>query len=115
MIYRLRYGRQGRELARVEADAQYSGMWRIHWPDGVVSDMVNLSRAKDAAMGGCRRVHSDLPHDGRLHWDLDPGQERRDGPRSDFGVSGDTNRMEESRLEDLAQDRNGFGRLVDNG
>jgi hypothetical protein len=24
-------------------------MWRIHAPDGRVSDMVNLSRAKDAA------------------------------------------------------------------
>ena len=35
--------------------------------------------------------------------------------QSDFGVSGDTNRMEESRLGDLAQDRNGFGRLVGNG
>ena len=29
-------------------DKTYKGMYRIHWPDEVVSDMVNLSRAKDA-------------------------------------------------------------------
>jgi hypothetical protein len=24
-------------------------LWRVHWPDGAISDMTNLSRAKDAA------------------------------------------------------------------
>jgi hypothetical protein len=30
-------------------DVKWPGMWRIHAPDGRISDMVNLSRAKDAA------------------------------------------------------------------
>jgi hypothetical protein len=29
-------------------DPDHSGMWRVHWPDGRRSDIVNLSRAKDA-------------------------------------------------------------------
>ena len=29
-------------------DAIYPGMWRVQWPDGRLSDMVNLSRANDA-------------------------------------------------------------------
>jgi len=31
-------------------DETYPTMWRIHAPDGRISDMVNLSRAKDAAI-----------------------------------------------------------------
>lgn len=34
----------------VQPDGQWSGMWRVHQGDRV-SEMVNLSRAKDAAMG----------------------------------------------------------------
>lgn len=30
-------------------DASYPTMWRIKFPDGRLSDMVNLSRARDAA------------------------------------------------------------------
>jgi hypothetical protein len=29
-------------------DAVYPGMWRVRWPDGRLSDMTNLARAKDA-------------------------------------------------------------------
>ncbi len=29
--------------------ALYLGMWRVQWPDGRLSDMTNLTRAKDAA------------------------------------------------------------------
>lgn len=29
-------------------DQKYPTMWRVHWHDGVVSDIVNLTRAKDA-------------------------------------------------------------------
>jgi hypothetical protein len=39
----------GRLLATVKPDPDWPGMWRVHMPDGHVSDMVNLSRAKDAA------------------------------------------------------------------
>jgi len=34
----------------VRQDANWPGMWRVHSPDGRVSDMVNLTRAKDAAV-----------------------------------------------------------------
>ena len=36
-------------LAKVAPDAKWPGMWRIH-ANGRISDMVNLSRAKDSAM-----------------------------------------------------------------
>jgi hypothetical protein len=35
-------------------DSKWPGMWRIHAPDGRISDMVNLSRAKDAAISWAR-------------------------------------------------------------
>jgi hypothetical protein len=35
--------------AHVIRDATYPTMWRVRWPDGSLSDMVNLSRANDAA------------------------------------------------------------------
>ena len=38
----------------VRPDVRWHGMWRIHSPDGRVSDMVNLSRAKDAAITWAR-------------------------------------------------------------
>ena len=34
----------------VRPDVNYRGMFRVHWPDWEPSDMVNLPRAKDAAM-----------------------------------------------------------------
>jgi hypothetical protein len=34
---------------KVLPDATHPGMWRVLWPDGRLSDMTNLSRAKDAA------------------------------------------------------------------
>lgn len=41
---------RGKPLATVEPDPQHAGMWRIHMPDGWISDMANLSWAKDGAM-----------------------------------------------------------------
>ena len=29
-------------------DSVYPNMWRVQWPDGRLSDITNLSRAKDA-------------------------------------------------------------------
>ena len=29
-------------------DSTHPGMWRVRWPDGRLSDMTNLTRAKDA-------------------------------------------------------------------
>lgn len=47
--YHLLYGRARRPLATVVPDSRWPDMWRIAWPDGQVSDMVNLTHAKDAA------------------------------------------------------------------
>jgi hypothetical protein len=32
----------------VVPDSAHPGMWRVRWPDGRLSDMTNLTRAKDA-------------------------------------------------------------------
>jgi hypothetical protein len=44
-------GNNDDHLAIVEPDSKYPGvMWRIRFPDGRLSDMANLTRAKDAAV-----------------------------------------------------------------
>ena len=40
---------RGLVLATIEPDQSWPGMWRVRLPDGYLTDMVNLSRAKDAA------------------------------------------------------------------
>ena len=45
------FGRIGRKrVASVVRDGKYPSMWRVQRPDGSLTDMVNLTRAKDAAM-----------------------------------------------------------------
>jgi hypothetical protein len=34
----------------IEPDKHYPQMWRVRYPNGSLSDMVNRTRAKDAAM-----------------------------------------------------------------
>ena len=46
--HRLRL-RSGRLLATIVADPDWNGMWRVRMPNGDVSDIVNLTRARDAA------------------------------------------------------------------
>ena len=43
------FSSRGRVLASIEPDQTWPGMWRVRLPDGYLTDMVNLSRAKDAA------------------------------------------------------------------
>jgi hypothetical protein len=45
------------------ADGKYPGMWRLRLPDGALSDMVNRSRAKDAARSKLRAIlsHQETP------------------------------------------------------
>jgi hypothetical protein len=40
----------GRVLAAIEPDQTWPSMWRVRLPEGFLTDMVNLSRAKDAAV-----------------------------------------------------------------
>lgn len=42
------FSRRGRMLASIEPDQTCSGMWRVRLPDGSLTDIVNLSRARDA-------------------------------------------------------------------
>ena len=44
------HGRVRNPVVTVEPDSKYSGMYRIRFSDGGYSDMVNLTRAKDAAL-----------------------------------------------------------------
>lgn len=37
---------------RIVPDAKWPGMYRIRCPDGSLTDMVNLTRAKDALLNG---------------------------------------------------------------
>jgi len=39
-----------RLLATVEPDAQWAGLFRVRFPNGHATDIVNLTRAKDAAV-----------------------------------------------------------------
>lgn len=47
VVWRLRRGK--RVLVTIERDATYPKMWWVRLPSGRVSDMLNLSRAKDFA------------------------------------------------------------------
>jgi hypothetical protein len=39
----------GQVMATTIPDSTWPGMWRVRMPDGRLTDMVNLTRAKDAA------------------------------------------------------------------
>ena len=73
--YELFYGQASTPLVRVEPDRTYPDLWRIVWPDGRVSDIVNLTRAKDAAMTLCERGPPARDPQ-RFHWRLN----RSDSP-----------------------------------
>jgi hypothetical protein len=45
-----RHGSHHRALIQIERDSKYPDMWRVVRPDGSLTDIVNMTRAKDAAM-----------------------------------------------------------------
>jgi hypothetical protein len=52
----LLYGTAGRPLALVVPDVKHPGvMWRVALPDGRMSEMTSLTRAKDIAMAAAER------------------------------------------------------------
>jgi hypothetical protein len=65
--YRLHYGSAKHPVAEVIPDKAWPGMWRVRTPDGWLSDMANLSRAKDAAMAIAERGPP-CRNRRRLHW-----------------------------------------------
>jgi hypothetical protein len=52
------HGNNPNPLLSVEPDSKYTGMYRVRFPDGGFSDMVNLARAKDAACFALRSLNS---------------------------------------------------------
>jgi hypothetical protein len=50
------HGNNRNPLLTVEPDSEYTGMYRIRVPDGGLSDMANLTRAKDAAIALALRI-----------------------------------------------------------
>ena len=57
-----------RHLLDVVPDGKYPGMWRIRTLDGTLSDMVNLSRAKDAARSIARAKHPECHNPQLWRW-----------------------------------------------
>jgi hypothetical protein len=58
----LRLGsKHGRVMATIEPDAKWPGMWRVRHR-GELSDMVNLSRAKDSAASMVLRELNAVKH-----------------------------------------------------
>ena len=45
----LYYASAKHPLAEIVPDGHWPTMWRVLWPDGTLSDMANLTRARDAA------------------------------------------------------------------
>ena len=73
----LHLDRRAAAIVSVVPDQAYSGMWRVRLPDGSLTDMVNLTRAKDAAL------HHALTALNRKPEAKEPVQER---PYSDLNV-----------------------------
>jgi hypothetical protein len=48
----LHYGNAPEPMAWIVPDGP---LWRMHWPDGQISDWANLSRIRDAAASICER------------------------------------------------------------
>jgi hypothetical protein len=77
--HRLHYASAKHPLAEVVPDANWSGMWRVRWPDGQLSDMANLTRAKDAAFVIAQKG-SPARDGSRLYWQNAPIGEARGRP-----------------------------------
>lgn len=43
--------RKGKFRVRIVPEPHFRGMWRVVYPDDTLSGIVNLARAKDAALG----------------------------------------------------------------
>jgi hypothetical protein len=41
---------KGHALIQIVSEERYAGMWRVRLPDGRLTDMLNRTRAKDAAV-----------------------------------------------------------------
>ena len=53
-----------RKILSVVRDSTYSSMWRVHLPDGRLSDMANRTWAKDAAASVACTILNRRPENG---------------------------------------------------
>lgn len=66
----LHYGKAQTALVYAVPDERWPAMFRLRWSDGSASDLVNLTRAKDAAAAICER--GPPRRDPRLlRWEID--------------------------------------------
>jgi hypothetical protein len=54
-VHCLHYGSASRPIVEVVPHSRWPNMWRVRSTDGSLSDMVNLARAKDAAIAIAER------------------------------------------------------------
>lgn len=78
--YALHYGAARTPMVVVVPDGRWPRMWRLAWPDGALSDMANLSRAKDAAIAICLRASHGRDRN-LLHWEIPLGEKRAEAYR----------------------------------
>jgi hypothetical protein len=80
--YTLHHGNTPEPLATIIPDVVHPGMYRV-WANGQLSDLANLTRAKDAAFLIAQRGP---PHRGRngLHWQMATFGEAQKWPPVDF-------------------------------
>lgn len=76
--YALHYGGARVPLVLVVPDINWPGMYQLAWPDGRLSDMVNLSRARDAAVTICTSTSPGKDRS-RFHWENRPAENARRG------------------------------------
>jgi hypothetical protein len=77
--YGLHYGDAATALVRILPDEQWAGMFRMHWPDGSISDMANLTRARDAAAAICERGPP-VRNSRRFHWKIERSKTALEAP-----------------------------------
>ena len=59
-------------------DGRYAQMWRVHWPDGWISPMGNITRAKDAALSALASIRGRGLTRGDVHrWHIRGNAPRR--------------------------------------
>lgn len=81
IIWRLRIGTKLSGIT-VEQDTRYPDMWRVHSSNGRISDMVNLSRARDAALVHARAIGDRRSGNEPVTWEKHSGNAPEAGPDS---------------------------------
>jgi hypothetical protein len=94
------HGSDHKPLAIVEPDAKYPALYRIRYPDGHLSDMVNLSRAKDAGCWFALRSLNSRPQETRLE-----GSQARKKAEVTGNIGQRANRVQRPRRRLLAGGR----------